>query len=158
MKNKIIPALLFVLFLSVSLFGENIQVINFNELLEALKEGRQVRVIIHYKNTRLISDNEEMESPDAIGGMELKTFEYFARMSVHNPKAMIVVSETVLIGHPRYGHVYNYVRIRFYEDNEVQITAKYLTVDDYKTVMDEKFYGVVNDGKNSAGVYLYKLK
>ncbi len=160
MKIAIKSSLLLVVLLMVSLdiSAEKIQINDFSGLYKALTNGESVRVVIHYGKTRLISDNEEINSPDAIGGMNLETFEYFPKMSINNPKAMIVSSESVLIAHFRSGYVYNYVRIRFYEDNGVQITARYLTVDGYEEVMDEKFYGKINDSKNGEGVYLYLHK
>lgn len=151
------PVILFLtLVFCLSAISAPVQLKSFGELFDALVKGENVRVIVHYGRTRLISDNEEFDAPDVIGGMDISAFEYFSKMSIRNPKAMLVTSETVLIGHPRYEHVYNYARIRFYDDGEVQITAKYLTTGEYKAVMDQKFYGVINDGKNEGAVYLYK--
>lgn len=156
MKKALLISIFIFFLCPLVLLSENIRLKNYSELYEALLNGERVKVIIHYGKTQLISDNEEFEAPDVIGGMEISAFEYFSKMSIHNPKAMIVTSETVLIGHPRYGHVYNYARIRFYEDNAVQISTKYLTTDNYEAVMDQKFYGKINDGKNQEAVYLYK--
>lgn len=124
----------------------------FSELLGALKEGREVRVVVEYAKCVLKIDEKEEPAPNAIGGATLHSWEYFGRGVVRNDRAYIAASETVLIAHPRHGHVFNYVRFRFYEDNKVEITARYLKTSDYEIVMDETFLGELSSGKDSRGV------
>ncbi len=90
-----------------SLAAQTKQLKSFDELMRSLKAGKEVRAVIHYAKCKLVIDSVETTSPDAVGGMSLSTFEYFARMSVRNPKAFVSSSETVLISHPRYGYVHN---------------------------------------------------
>ncbi len=53
------------------------------EILAALTAGREVRAVFHYKNMTLVDDKgQTVAAPDAIGGMRLDTFEYFARGSI----------------------------------------------------------------------------
>lgn len=130
----------------------------FDALLAALREGRQVRVTIEYAKCRLLIDSVAQPSPDAIGGMAVATFEYFARGVVRNPRAYVVTSETHLIGHPRYGYVHNYVRIRTYEDNSVEIVARYLAPTSYDVVMDETFLGNISDGADNEGVHFTAVR
>lgn len=79
-------------------------------------------------------------------------------MSVRNPKAFVSSSETVLINHPRYWHVYNYVRLKIFENDSVQITACYLKPLTFEIVMDEMFYGVMSNGNDERGVMLFAGK
>ena len=132
------------------------QLKNFDQLLLALRNGTEVRAVIYYAQCKLIADSVETKSPDAIGGLSLSTFEYFATMSVRNPKAFVSSSETVLISHPRYGHVLNYVKLRIYDDNNVEITARYLSPTTYQIVMDETFYGSISSGSDNKAVYLFE--
>jgi hypothetical protein len=74
---------------------------------------------------------------------------------IRNPKAYVAFSETVLIAHPRHGHVYNYVRFRVYEDSVVEITARYLLPTDFKIVMDETFTGRISNGRDKEGVSFF---
>jgi hypothetical protein len=68
----------------------------------------------------------------------------------------LVSSTSKLIQYPKGdGYVYNYVKIRFYDDNSVKITAEYLDANTYKVLMSENFYGEIANGKNEAGIYLY---
>ena len=136
--------------------AQTTQLNNFDELMTALNTGESVRAVIHYGKCELIIDSVSVEAPDAVGGMEFQTFEYFARMSIRNEKAYVTTSETVLIGHPYYGYVYNYAKLRIYEDNFVQIIARYLDPKSYEVKMDETFTTIINDGNNEGAIYLYK--
>mgnify|MGYP000104496308 CR=1 FL=1 len=65
---------------------------NFDELMAELNAGYNVRVVIHYGKCKLVTDNEVQDkSPDAIGGMTIGTYEYFAPKAVHvNENAFVV--------------------------------------------------------------------
>lgn len=148
--KKTVIGLMLLLTSSSFILNPSAELKNFNELLTALKEGKNIRVIIHYAKCRLVIDGREEKSPEAIGGMDLKTFEYFARKSVKNDKAFIASSETVLIFHQRYGYVFNYIKIRIYEDESVEIIARYLDPKTYEVKMDETFYSSLNKENESA--------
>ena len=150
---QIVSSILF--FYSLS-FAQTTQLNNFGDLMDALNTGKSVRAVIHYGKCELIIDSVAVEAPDAIGGMEFQTFEYFAKMSIRNEKAYVTTSETVLIGHPYYGYVYNYAKLRIYEDNFVEIIARYLDPKSYEVKMDETFTTIINDGNNEGAIYLYK--
>lgn len=130
---------------------------NFTELMDHLKTGKEVKMVVHYKKCQLISDNEITEKiPDAIGGLSIDVYEYFAPNSVRNDKAFVVFSENKLIEYPKgEGYVYNYVKVKVSEDNKVKITARYIDPKTMVDVMDENFFGEINDGANEAGVYFY---
>lgn len=132
------------------------QLKGFDQLLVSLKSGKSVRAIIHYAMSKLVIDGKEEKAPDAIGGMDFNTFEYFSKGSVRNDKAFISISETVLISHPRYGYVLNYVKLRIYEDDNVEIIARYLDPKSYEVKMDETFYGEINNGNSNGAVFLYE--
>ncbi len=127
----------------------------FPELLAALESGRSVRAVIHYGRCRLVTDGKETKAPDAIGGMDLRTFEYFAAGSAGNAKAFIAASESVLISHPRFGVVRNSVKVRVFEDGAAEITARYLDPKSFKTVMDETFFGRIDGGRDGGAVCFF---
>jgi hypothetical protein len=125
---------------------------HYADVIGALTEGRTVKVVIRYAKCKLVVDGKEEEAPDATGGMEVATWEQFAKGVVRNDRAYLSTSHTVLIGHPRYGHVLNYVRLRLYDDDRAEITARYLKPDTHEVVMDETFTGRLSDGKDQNGV------
>ncbi len=129
---------------------------NFDQLMFALRTGSDVRTVIYYSRCKLVVDSAETKPPDAVGGMSFSTFEYFAVNSVRNAKAFVTTSQTLLISHPRQGHVYNYVKIKVYEDDTVEIHAKYLNPTTFQVVMDETFYGKISTGGDGNPVYLFE--
>lgn len=134
---------------------------DFEQLMSALKSGKHANAVIHYGKCELYSDGVKADhSPDAIGGMRFDTYEYFDS-SVFKGKvpSFVTTSETVLISHPRYGYVYNYVKIKIKKDNSVEITARYLKPkkfsSKFRVVMDETFKGKINDGTNQEAILLF---
>lgn len=73
-------------------------------------------------------------------------------MSVKNEKAYVTESETRLNGHRSYGYVLNYVKIRIFEDDSVEIIARYLDCNTYEVKTDETFNAVINNGSNDGAV------
>ncbi|MBK7867977.1 MAG: hypothetical protein IPJ75_13950 [Ignavibacteriales bacterium] len=134
---------------------ETSQIKDFGQLLSSLKKGAQVRVVFHYAKCRLVVDSTEEKSPDVTGGMGIDEFEYFPAGSIKNPKGYLVFSKSVLISHRKYGYVINYVKCRVFEDNTVEVNARYITPDKYETVMNETFYCTISNGENDEGVLFF---
>ena len=158
MKKLILTSAL--LFFTISIYAQT-QLKNFDQLMNALKAGKDVRSVIHYGKCELYSEGvKEDKSPDAIGGMKFDTYEYFDS-SVFKGKipSFVTTSQTVLINHPKYGYVFNYVKIKIRIDGSVEISARYLKQKKfssrYKVVMDETFIGKINDGSNDGAIFFY---
>jgi hypothetical protein len=137
------------------------QIVSFESLVKLLNGGENVRVVIHFAKCQLIYDNEiQKESPDAISGLSIDTYEYFARNAVRgNEKAFLVFSENKLIQNPKgKGYVYNYGKVRIEEDGEVKITVSYIDPITLEETMTEKFFTTINDTKNQGGLFLYYEK
>lgn len=148
-------AMLFFL-LSATVYSAPKQLNSFLQLLEALKSGETVTAVIYYNKCRLVADGKEAKSPDQIAGMDMLPYEYFAPGSLGKNKGFISTSETVMIYLSGFnGYVYNYIKLRAYEDNTVEIMVRYLTTDKLEVQMDEMFYGEINDGINDKGIYFY---
>ena len=132
----------------------------FNELMQALQSGKYVKMVVEYKKCQLISDNEISEKvPDAVGGMTIDTWEFFAKGAVRNDKAFVAFSASHLIQYPKgEGYVYNYVKVKVSEDNKVKITARYVDPKSFENLMDENFFCEINDGKNGAGIFFYEIQ
>lgn len=147
--------LMFCLF-SLKFFpAQTAQLTSAPQLFKSLNAGENVNVVIHYAKCKLTIDGENVKSPDAVGGMKLMPFEYFAKMSIRNEKAYVAASETQLIFHRSYGYVLNYVKIRIFEDDTVEIIARYVDPNTYEVKMDETFTAVINNGSNDGAVYLW---
>jgi hypothetical protein len=141
-----------------TVFSQPKQLKNFDELLTALNRGENVRTIIHYAKCTLIWDNEVQEkSPDAISGLNIETYEYFARKAVrNNEEAFLVFSTNHFIQNPKgKGYVYNYGKIRVDENDSIKITVSYVEPITLEETMTEKFFTTINNGKNDGGVFFY---
>ena len=137
-------------------FGQKKKIETFTDLFTNLTAGEIVTTVIEYGKATLVSDSGATKSINAIGGMKLLPFEYFPRMSVRNEKAFVSCSESILISHPRYGFVINFIKMRLYDDGSVEIIAKYLDPLTYAVKMDETFKTQINFNGNDGAVFLYK--
>lgn len=129
------------------------------EIMGALSSGRQVRAVLHYRDMALVDEKgAPQKSPDAVGGMDLATFEYFAAGAVGNKEGYFVASHTQLIRHPRYGYVLNYVKLSVYDSGTVKIVAQYLAPTTYEVKMDETFTTTVADGTNKGAANFFAIE
>ena len=111
---------------------------DYTELRDALFTGGEVRVVADYAACEMILDGEPVgPGPEAVGGLTIGAFEYFAPGVVGNELGYLSFSHSQLIAHRDY--VLNYVRFRVYEDGGVEITARYLDPQSYEVLMDEGF-------------------
>lgn len=138
-------------------FTQTTRIKSFDHLMEALNSGEQVRIIIDYAQCGWQDTTKQSPVPEAIAGMNIGTYEYFAPGAIHNQTAFVVFSNAVLIENPiGQGFVYNYGKVRIYEDHSVQVTAKYIHPKRFKVLMNEVFIGKINDGQNGEGIHMYK--
>lgn len=131
---------------------------NFDELMAALNTGYNVRVVIHYGQCKLIADNEVQDkSPDAIGGMTIDTYEYFAPKTVRgNEHAFVVFSENKIIQNPKgKGFVYNYAKFRVESTGKVKVTVMYLDPNTQEELMSENFFTEFGDSAKDQAIYFY---
>jgi hypothetical protein len=125
---------------------------SFSEMIDALKQGKRVRAVLHYASCKL----DGAPGPDAIGGMDIGVWEYFAAGVVYNPKAYLATSENKLI-QIQSSKVYNYVKLKLVEDGTAEITAQYLDPGDLSVSMNEVFSCAIDDGTGTGGVRLFAV-
>lgn len=123
----------------VSTLPERIPIADYAALTRTVERGDVVRAVIHFARCRLKADGKESAGPNAVGGMELGTFESFAPMLFNNPHGFLAASEARLISHARYGYVLDYVKVRIYDDDRVDVVAQYLDPKTFEVKMDELF-------------------
>ena len=126
-------------------------------ILDALRSGRTVRAVIDYKQCKLLSLKEFSQTPagpgqtsdpaceltiqnkpqtcyyeaaesmNAVGGMQITTWEYFGQ-GFTGPRAYLAASDAKLISIR--GFVLNYGAIKIYDDNTVTVKVNYLKTAD----------------------------
>ena len=154
MKSLLFLAILMLSFLTS--IGQT-QVTTFDELMDAFKNGKEVKAVFHYAKCQLISENEIQEKiTDAIGGFTLEVYEFFAKGAVYNKEAFVVSSTSKLIKNPiGEGYVYNYAKVKVSESNDVRITATYVDPLTFEEKMNENFFTVIKNSENDGGAVFY---
>jgi hypothetical protein len=127
---------------------------DFSSLFGALQRGESVRVVVDYGRCELTVDGESAEAPEAVGGMTVDAWEYFAPGVVGNAQGYVAFSEQKLIGIR--GFVYNYVRFRVYADETVEIRAQYLNPQSFEVTMDEVFRTRIAHGREGAASFYHE--
>jgi len=151
--------LLCLFFFCRSGWSQTTRITSFENLMKSLNAGEHVRVVIHYALCKWSAEQKDQSPvPDAISGMDIDIYEYFAPGAAHNNKiAFVVFANSKLIQNPiGKGFVYNYGKVRINADNSVMVTAKYINPRNYKVLMDESFIGKLNDGSANEGIDLFK--
>lgn len=132
---------------------------SFTAILSALEKGEVVRTVFHFKRCSMQRDGEvHPQGPNAIGAIPIEAFEYFAPGTFGSKNGLLVFSKSVLIGHPRYGFVTNYGRVRVTGDGKVEITAQFLDTKTNDVKMDEIFRTTIDDGSGTAGASFFVLE
>jgi len=126
------------------------------EIRAALRAGGRVRAVLEYKKMHLVDRNgQELQAPDAIGGLDLEPFEYFAAGSIGNDIGYLTASHAQLVRHSRDGYVTNYVKVTVEDTGTVRILAEYLDPHTDELLMDETFTTEIADGVNKGGAFFY---
>ena len=157
----------------------------FPEIVDALRSGSSVRAVINYKQCRLLSLKEFSKTPtgpgetadpaceltiqnkpqtcyyeapgslNAIGGMQITTWEYFGPGFI-GPRAYLAASDARLISIR--GFVLNYGGIKIYDDNSVTLKVNYLkTADEIPAAPDSLPETPLAVKKEAAGISGKKL-
>jgi hypothetical protein len=150
--------LLLVICLPIISMAQTSELKSFDEIMTSLKEGKQLQAVFYYQECQLISDNEiDEEGVDAIGGMSIDTWEYFAEGAIRNKEAFVVSSTYQLISNPLgEGYVYNYVKLKITATGEVKVTANYVESLSQEQIMTENFFTTIFDGKEGAAHFFIK--
>ena len=129
------------------------------EILSALKAGGQVRVVLHFKDMKLVNDKGEPEkSPDVFSAMVLEPYEYFAAGSIGNPVGYLASSHAQLIRHARYGYIYDYVKVSVYDNNQVKILVQYLSPTTFELKMEETFTTDIATGQTGGKAAFFRIQ
>jgi len=140
-------------------FAQTSLLSSFDQLMQSLNSGEQVRVVIHYGLCQWApTENKQTPTPRAVTGMDVDTYEYFPSGTIHNKNSFVVFSNTKLIKNPLgKGYVLNYGKVKINDDNTVQVTVKYINPSNFKELMSEVFVGKLNDGHNNEGINFFKF-
>jgi hypothetical protein len=152
-------AILVILFTAPPLAAQPKPLGSAAEILSALKAGGQVRVVLHFKDMKLVNEKGEAEkSTDAFSAMILEPYEYFAVGAIGNPVGYLASSHASLIRHARYGYIYDYVKVSVYDNGQVKILVQYLSPTTFELKMEETFTTEVASGSNAGQAAFFRVQ
>jgi hypothetical protein len=128
------------------------QQFTFEQIKTLLFAGKKIRIVFDYQKLSHYINNELQEkSTNAVNGLSIEDYEYFSVNVVQNPIPYIATSSAVLVTHARYGIIYNYGKIRIYEDDRIEISVIYIDVQTTTVVLDNNKY---NSTLPTPGVFI----
>lgn len=138
--------ILSIIFLTNTLTSESRSLLSYDEVKDALNNGNKLRIIMDYKGMNFYFNNTVEPSPDEKSGFDLNDYQYFARMAIGNPLEFIITSFTILVVHPTYGPIYDYGKIRMYENGKFELIVYFLNAADYKIIEYKSFNTTIDAG------------
>lgn len=128
---------------------------SYSDLLHAISQGDSIRAIMYVNKCSMTSTS--MKVDDVIAGMNFSDFNKYP-VSVGNiQKNTIATSIYKLVEHPIFGPIYNYVRLRIFEDNSAEIFSEYLDPRTYKQLGSMTANCAVSNGHDQNGIMLYHV-
>lgn len=153
-KAKQFFCFLFLIALSqVTLANSTQTLASYSDLLNALSQGNSVRAIMYVNKCSIVSSTAN--SKDIIAGMPFTEFNKYAVTIGTQQKNTIATSTNKLIEHSQFGPVYNYVRLRIFEDNSAEIFSEYLDPTTYKQRGSMTANCTLSNGHDQNGILLF---
>lgn len=150
------------LFVLLILFGQTVNaapaktITNYADLLSSISQGDSVRAVM-FLNKCSVSNKTTTNSVDVIAAMNFNIFNKYQVTIGSQQKNTIATSITTLVEHNKYGTVYNYVRLRIFEDNSAEVFSEYLDPTTYKQLGSLTFNCAVSNGNDQNGIVLYNI-
>lgn len=122
------------------------QIGNYESLREALENGEKLRIVMDYSKMSFFMNDVQVPTVDEKSGFDLEDFQYFGRMSINNPLAYIITSFNKLVIHQTYGAIYNYGKMRIFEDEYFELISYFIRPTDFSILELKSFNGTLKDG------------
>ena len=152
----ILTMLFFIVFMSlaysVGLLDTTIEKTNkFDEIKKSLISGNKLTMVIHYDKMNLAVNGSSVTASKTVSGFDIDSF-FFDNSTLSGQK-YITISHTQLINHQSFGISNSHLKATFYSDNTIEIKITYLSLDNFKILLEETY-----KSKLSAGaVHFYKV-
>jgi len=126
---------------------------SYQQLLTTLKQGDEVRAILNLAQCT----GQDAKSPQVIGGMNFTQFNQ--HQIKHNDELVPVIATSInmLVESAQYGHAYNYVRLRIFENNTAEVVSAFLNAKDFSVYKQTTFQCQLSNDKQEKGITLYQI-
>ncbi len=129
---------------------------SYSDLLGAVKDGDNVRAVMTLSKCTPLNQSVDNDI-GALGGMDFTNFNKYQTLISGQQKNIISTSINVIVEHNQLGTVYDYVRLRVFEDNSAELFSEYLDPKNYARLGSRSFVCHLSDGKDQNGIVLYDL-
>jgi hypothetical protein len=110
-----------------------------------------------FVNKCSLNNKSSADSNSVITGMNFTNFSKYQVTIDKQSKNVISTSINMLVEHGKLGTVYNYVRLRIFEDNSAEIFSEYLDPTSYKQLGSTSVNCFISNGHDQNGILLYDL-
>lgn len=126
---------------------------SYSDLVNSVSQGDTVRAIMHVDKCSFGKG-----SSDAIAGINFTNFNKYPILAGNELKNVVATSIMQVVEHPKYGPVYDYVRLRVFENNTAELLSEFIDPVTYK-VLDTPKVGTctISNGHDQNGLMLYDI-
>jgi len=124
---------------------------NYSDLLSSVSQGKTIRAIMFTKKC------SPAATEDAIAGINFTTFNKYQVPVGSEKKDTIATSIMMTVLHDQLGPVNDYVRLRVFADNSVEIFNDFLDPTTYKSLGSKTMNCAISNGHDQNGVLLYDI-
>ena len=128
---------------------------NYPQLLKAINQGDSIRAIMFINKCSIT--HATSDSNDVIAGMNFTTFNKYQVEKGNQKINTIATSINMLVEDGKLGTVYNYVRLRIFEDNSAEILSEYLDPTTYKQLGSISANCTISNDHDKNGIVLYDV-
>ncbi len=148
--------LLSIMIFSQLSFAKSTPITSYGDLLTTLTQGASVRAIILVNKCSTTNASADIQE-DAIAGMNFTVFNKHPITIGKVQKNMIATSISTLIEHGKLGTIYNYVRLRVFDDNTAELFSEYLDPRTYQPLGTMTTHCSISNGHDQNGILLYSV-
>lgn len=127
-------------------------IMNYDDLLSSVKQGDSIRAILLINKCSM---TKTINNQEIIAGMNFTNFNKYQVTIGNQQKNTIATSTNTIVEHTKLGTVYNYVRLRIFDDNSAEIFSEYLNPITYKQLGSMTAKCMISNGHDQNGVLLY---
>lgn len=153
MKSLLITSLISIGCVSASFAGK---LTSYEQLTKALTSGDSVKFVFDASHCQKVSGSriEKTRDMNMVGGGDFHVYNIYPITVGDKVKNGAATSNTILVNHSTLGPIYNYVRLRVFEDNSAELYSAFYSPTTFKTLGDKSYTCQVDSDKSAGGISL----